>query len=128
MYNDKILDHFMNPRNLGKIEDASGVGEVGSGQCGDIMRMYIKVENNIIDDAKFLVFGCGSAVASSSIATEIIKGMTLEEAWKVTNDYVADSLGGLPAIKMHCSVLAEEVIHAAINDYRTKNGLEPWSE
>lgn len=126
MYSDKVMEHFMNPRNVGKIEDADGIGEVGNAQCGDIMRIFIKVQNNIISDAKFLIFGCGSAVASSSMATEIIKGKTLEEAWEITNKTVADSLDGLPAVKMHCSVLAEEVIHAAINNYRVKQGLEPW--
>jgi nitrogen fixation NifU-like protein len=126
MYSDKVMEHFMNPRNVGVIRDADGIGEVGNAQCGDIMRMFIKVENNLIVDAKFMIFGCGSAVASSSMATEIIKGETLEEAWKITNKNVADSLDGLPKIKMHCSVLAEEVIHVAINDYRVKQGFEPW--
>jgi len=126
MYSDKVMEHFMNPRNVGVIKDADGIGEVGNAQCGDIMRIFIKVENNLIVDAKFMIFGCGSAVASSSMATEIIKGETLEEAWEITNKNVADSLDGLPAIKMHCSVLAEEVIHAAINNYRVKQGLEPW--
>ncbi|WP_291636537.1 iron-sulfur cluster assembly scaffold protein [Clostridium sp.] len=109
-----------------KIKDADGVGEVGNVQCGDIMRIFIKVKNNITVDTKFMIFGCGSAVASSSMATEIIKGKTLEEAWEITNKSVADSLDGLLAVKMHCTVLAEEVIHAAINDYRVKQGLEPW--
>ncbi|MGH4125440.1 MAG: Fe-S cluster assembly scaffold protein NifU [Clostridium sp.] len=128
MYSDKVMEHFMNPRNVGEIKDADGIGEVGNAQCGDIMKIFIKVENNIIVDAKFLIFGCGSAVASSSMATEIVKGKTLEEAWKITNKTVADSLDGLPTIKMHCSVLAEEVIHAAINNYRVKQGLEPWMD
>ncbi len=126
MYSDKVMEHFMNPRNVGIIKDADGIGEVGNSECGDIMRIFIKVKNNIIVDTKFMIFGCGSAIASSSMATEIIKGETLEEAWKITNKNVADSLDGLPAIKMHCSVLAEEVIHVAINDYRVKQGLEPW--
>ncbi|MBU3160720.1 Fe-S cluster assembly scaffold protein NifU [Clostridium frigoris] len=126
MYSDKVMEHFMNPRNVGVIKDADGIGEVGNAQCGDIMRIFIKVKNNIIVDTKFMIFGCGSAVASSSMATEIIKGKTLEDAWKITNKTVADSLDGLPTIKMHCSVLAEEVIHAAINDYRVKQGMEPW--
>lgn len=128
MYSDKVMEHFMNPRNVGEIKDADGIGEVGNAQCGDIMRIFIKVEKNIIVDVKFLIFGCGSAVASSSMATELIKGKTLEEAWEITNKTVADSLDGLPTVKMHCSVLAEEVIHAAINDYRVKQGLEPWKD
>jgi len=126
MYSDKVMEHFMNPRNVGVIKDSDGLGEVGNAQCGDIMRISIKAENNIIIDAKFMIFGCGSAVASSSMATEIIKGKTLEEAWRITNKTVAHSLNGLPAIKMHCSVLAEEVIHVAINNYKVKQGLEPW--
>lgn len=126
MYSDKVMEHFMNPRNVGVIKDADGIGEVGNAQCGDIMRISIKVDNNITVDAKFMIFGCGSAVASSSMATEIIKGETFEEAWRITNKTVADSLDGLPAIKMHCSVLAEEVIHVAINDYKVKQGLELW--
>lgn len=126
MYSDKVMDHFMNPRNVGEIEDANGIGEVGNAQCGDIMRIYLKVENNILVDVKFKTFGCGSAIASSSMATELIKGKTLEEGWELTNKAVAEALDGLPPIKMHCSVLAEEAIHTAINDYRVKQGLEPW--
>lgn len=128
MYSDKVMDHFKNPRNVGEIDNASGVGEVGNPVCGDIMNIYIKVENNIITDAKFKTFGCGAAIASSSMATELVKGKTLEEAWVVSNKAVAEALEGLPPIKMHCSVLAEEGIHKAINDYRQKQGLEPWVE
>lgn len=128
MYSDKVMDHFMKPRNVGEIPDANGIGEVGNAQCGDIMRIYLKVEDNILVDVKFKTFGCGSAIASSSMATELIKGKNLEEAWELTNKAVAEALDGLPAIKMHCSVLAEEAIHAAINDYRIKQGLEPWKE
>jgi len=128
MYSDKVMDHFKNPRNVGEIENASGVGEVGNPVCGDIMNIYLRVENNIITDAKFKTFGCGAAIASSSMATELIKGKTLEEAWEVSNKAVAEALEGLPPIKMHCSVLAEEGIHKAINDYRVKQGLEPWVE
>lgn len=128
MYSDKVMDHFMNPRNVGEIEDANGIGEVGNAQCGDIMRIYLKVENNILSDVKFKTFGCGSAIASSSMATELIKGKSLEEAWELTNIAVAEALDGLPPIKMHCSVLAEEAIHKAINDFRKKQGLEPWED
>ena len=128
MYSDKVMDHFKNPRNVGEIENANGVGEVGNPVCGDIMNIYLKIENNIITDAKFKTFGCGAAIASSSMATELVKGKTLEEAWEVSNKAVAEALEGLPPIKMHCSVLAEEGIHKAINDYRKKQGLEPWVE
>jgi nitrogen fixation NifU-like protein len=128
MYSDKVMEHFKNPRNVGEIEDASGVCDVGNPVCGDIMNIYLKVENNIITDAKFKTFGCGAAIASSSMATELVKGKTLEEAWEVSNKAVAEALEGLPPIKMHCSVLAEEGIHKAINDYRKKQGLEPWVE
>lgn len=128
MYSDKVMDHFMNPRNVGEIENADGVGEVGNAKCGDIMKIYLKVEDNKIVDVKFKTFGCGSAIASSSMATELIKGKTLEEAWELTNVAVAEALDGLPPAKMHCSVLAEEAIHKAINDYRIKNGLEPWED
>ena len=120
------MDHFRNPRNVGIIEDANGVGEVGNAKCGDIMRVYLKIEDNKIVDAKFETFGCGSAIASSSMATELIKGKTVEEAWDLTNKAVAEALDGLPPVKMHCSVLAEEAIHKAINDYRKKEGLEAW--
>lgn len=124
IYSDKVMEHFQNPRNVGEIEDANGVGEVGNAKCGDIMKIYLKVEDDIIKDVKFKTFGCGSAIASSSMATELIKGKTLDEAWELTNKAVAEALDGLPPVKMHCSVLAEEAIHKAINDYRAKNGLE----
>ena len=120
LYTDKVMDHFMNPRNVGHIEEADGVGEVGNAVCGDIMKMYIKVDDDVITDVKFETFGCGSAIASTSMATEMIKGKTLDEALAVTNKEVVDALGGLPAHKLHCSVLAEESIHAAIDDYRKK--------
>ena len=125
-YSDKVMDHFLHPRNVGEIEDASGVGEVGNAKCGDIMKIYLKVEDNIIKDVKFKTFGCGSAIASSSMATELIKGHTVDEAWDLTNKAVAEALDGLPPVKMHCSVLAEEAIHKAINDYRKRMGLEEW--
>ena len=128
IYSEKVMDHFQNPRNVGELKDANGVGEVGNAKCGDIMRVYFQVEDNIIKDVKFMTFGCGSAVASSSMATEMIKGKTLEEAWNLTNKAVAEALDGLPPVKMHCSVLAEEAIHKAINDYRQNAGLsmEGW--
>ena len=119
-YSDKVLEHFMNPRNVGEIPDADGIGNVGNPVCGDIMRMYIKVKDNIITDVKFKTFGCGAAIATSSIATELIKGKSIEEALSLTNKAVAEALGGLPAIKMHCSVLAEEAVQAAIDDYLRK--------
>ncbi|MBU3158598.1 Fe-S cluster assembly scaffold protein NifU [Clostridium frigoris] len=125
-YSAKVMDHFTNPRNVGEIENASGVGEVGNAKCGDIMKVYLKVEDNIVVDAKFKTFGCGSAIASSSMATELIKGKSIDDAWTLTNKAVAEALDGLPAIKMHCSVLAEEAIHMAINDYRKKAGLEEF--
>ncbi|GAA0077955.1 Fe-S cluster assembly scaffold protein NifU [Clostridium sp. CTA-5] len=124
IYTDKVMDHFKNPRNVGEIEDANGIGEVGNAKCGDIMKIYLKVEDNIIKDVKFKTFGCGSAIASSSMATEMIKGKSLDEAWELSNKAVAEALDGLPPVKMHCSVLAEEAIHKAINDYREKNGLD----
>ena len=129
-YTEQVMDHFMNPRNMGELEDASGVGTVGNAKCGDIMRIYIKVENDVITDVKFKTFGCGAAIATSSKATEIVKGMTLEEAEKVTNKMVMDSLGGLPPVKVHCSVLAEEALHAAIQDYRERleRGEKPRTE
>ncbi|MBL4932001.1 Fe-S cluster assembly scaffold protein NifU [Clostridium paridis] len=126
IYSDKVMDHFRNPRNVGEIEDANGVGEVGNAKCGDIMKIYLKIEDNVIKDAKFKTFGCGSAIASSSMATELIVGKSLEEAWELTNKAVAEALDGLPPVKMHCSVLAEEAIHKAINDYRINAGLEAW--
>ena len=121
-YSEEVMDHFMNPRNVGEIEDASGVGEVGNPSCGDVMRFYLKIENGIIEDAKFKTFGCGAAIATSSMATEMVKGKSLEEAVKVTNSVVADALGGLPAVKMHCSVLAEEALEEALKDYFKKQG------
>lgn len=126
MYSEKVMDHFSNPRNVGEITDANGIGEVGNAKCGDIMKIYLKVEDDIIKDVKFKTFGCGSAIASSSMATELIKGKDLKEAWELTNKAVAEALDGLPPVKMHCSVLAEEAIHKAINDYRKNQGLEPW--
>lgn len=124
LYSEKVLDHFRNPRNIGKIDDADGIGEVGNVICGDIMRIYIKVEDDIITDAKFNTFGCGSAIASSSMATELIKGKPISEALKLTNKAVTEALGGLPAHKLHCSVLAEEAIQAAVKDYYDKNGIK----
>ena len=121
LYSEKVMDHFMNPRNVGKIDDADGVGEVGNAKCGDIMKIYIKVDNNIITDVKFNTFGCGSAIASSSMATEMIKGKSLDDALELTNKAVAEALDGLPAHKMLCSVLAEEAIKAAIDDYKEKH-------
>lgn len=117
MYSEKVLDHFMNPRNVGEIEDANGVAQVGNAKCGDIMKMYLKIENGVIVDAKFKTFGCGAAVATSSMATEMVKGKTIEEALQITNKAVAEALDGLPPNKLHCSVLAEEAIKAAIEDY-----------
>ena len=120
-YSEKVMDHFMNPRNVGTIEKADGIGEVGNPRCGDIMRMYISVKNNKITDIKFQTFGCGAAVATSSMVTEMVKGKTLEEALEITNREVAEALDGLPPIKMHCSNLAEQAIKAAIDDYKKKN-------
>lgn len=122
-YSEKVVDHYTNPRNVGKIENASGIGEVGNPVCGDIMKMFIKVENNIIVDVKFKTFGCGAAIATSSTSTEMIKGKTIEEALQLKNTDVVDSLGGLPPVKLHCSVLAEEAIHEAIADYYRKEGI-----
>ena len=121
LYNDTVMDHFMNPRNLGDINDADGVGEVGAAACGDIMKISIKVEDGKITDARFKTFGCGSAIASSSMATELIKGRTLDEAKHFSNQEVVDALGGLPPVKIHCSVLAEEALKAAIEDYEKKH-------
>ena len=123
LYSEKVMDHFRNPRNVGKMEDADGIGEVGNAKCGDIMRMYIKVEDGIITDVKFITFGCGSAIASSSMATEMIKGMPIEEALELSNKAVTEALDGLPAHKLHCSVLAEEAVRAAVKDYYDKNGI-----
>lgn len=121
-YNEKVIQHYSNPRNVGEIQDASGIGEVGNPVCGDIMKMYLKIENNIITDVKFKTFGCGAAIATSSISTELIKGKTIEEALKLTNKEVVKQLGGLPPVKLHCSVLAEEAIKTAIADYYRKEG------
>ena len=122
LYSEKVMDHFRNPRNVGVIEDANGIGEVGNAKCGDIMKMYLKIEDGIIEDVKFETFGCGSAIASSSMATELIKGKPVEEAMKLTNAAVAEALDGLPDYKMHCSVLAEEAIHSALEDYQNRTG------
>lgn len=119
-YSEKVMDHFMNPRNVGEIPDADGVGSVGNPVCGDIMKMYIKVKDNVITDVKFKTFGCGAAIATSSMATEMIKGKTIEEALQLTNTAVAEALGGLPPVKMHCSLLAEEAVRSAIDDYLKK--------
>ena len=124
LYTETVMVHFMNPRNVGEIENADGVGEVGNAKCGDIMKMYLKIDNDVITDVKFETFGCGSAIASSSMATEMVKGKTVEEALAITNKQVVDALGGLPAHKLHCSVLAEESIKSAIKDYYDKNGIE----
>lgn len=124
LYSDKVMDHFRNPRNVGAMEDANGVGEVGNARCGDIMKMYLKIEDNIIEDVKFETFGCGSAIASSSMATELIKGKSVDDAVKLTNQAVTEALDGLPPHKIHCSVLAEEAIKAAIDDYNEKKKAE----
>ena len=123
LYSEKVMDHFRNPRNVGVIEDADGVGEVGNAVCGDIMKIYLKIEDNIVTDVKFETFGCGSAIASSSMATELIKGKPLSEVLKLTNKAVTEALGGLPAHKLHCSVLAEEAIQAALKDYYDRRGM-----
>ena len=123
LYSDKVMDHFQNPRNVGKMDDADGIGEVGNAKCGDIMRMYIKVEDGVITDCKFNTFGCGSAIASSSMATELIKGKPVEEAQELSNQAVVEALDGLPPQKIHCSVLAEEAVRAAVKDYYDKNGI-----
>ena len=123
LYTDTVMDHFMHPRNVGEIADADGVGQVGNAKCGDIMKMYLKIRDNVIQDVKFETFGCGSAIASSSMATELIKGKTIEEALAVTNKQVVDALGGLPAYKLHCSVLAEESIKAAVKNYYDRNNI-----
>ena len=121
MYSEKVMDHFSNPRNVGEIENASGSGTVGNAKCGDIMKMDIQVENGVIVDVKFKTFGCGAAIATSSMATEMVKGKTIEEALQLTNKAVAEALDGLPPVKMHCSMLAEQAIHAAVEDYRKKH-------
>lgn len=125
MYSDKVMDHFINPRNVGELENASGVGTVGNAKCGDIMRIYLDInDNHIIKDVKFKTFGCGAAIATSSMATELVKGKSIEEALEITNKTVMEALDGLPPVKVHCSLLAEEAIHAALWDYATKNNIE----
>ena len=124
LYSEKVMDHFRNPRNVGVIENADGVGEVGNAKCGDIMKIYLKIDGDVITDVKFETFGCGSAIASSSMATELIKGKPISEAVKLTNKAVAEALDGLPAHKLHCSVLAEEAVKSAVQDYYEKNGIE----
>ena len=123
LYSEKVMDHFQNPRNVGKMDDADGIGEIGNAKCGDIMKMYIKVKDNVITDVKFNTFGCGSAIATSSIATEMIKGKTIEEALTLSNKAVVEALDGLPANKIHCSVLAEQAVKAAVKDYYDKHGI-----
>ncbi|HOP11929.1 MAG TPA: Fe-S cluster assembly scaffold protein NifU [Oscillospiraceae bacterium] len=125
MYTQKVMDHFMNPRNVGEIENADGVGEVGNARCGDIMRMYLKIDDGVITDVKFKTFGCGAAIATSSMATELIKGKSIEEALKLTNKAVVEALEGLPPAKIHCSVLAEQAIKTALADYYRKKGIDP---
>ena len=124
LYSEKVMDHFRNPRNVGEMADADGIGEVGNAKCGDIMRMYIKVKDGIITDVKFMTFGCGSAIATSSIATEMIKGKSIDEALDLSNKAVVEALGGLPTHKIHCSVLAEEAVKAAVKDYYDKNSIK----
>lgn len=124
MYSEKVMDHFANPRNVGEIEDANAVGTVGNAKCGDIMKMYMKIEDDVITDVKFKTFGCGAAVATSSMATELVKGKTVEEALELTNKAVIEALDGLPPAKIHCSVLAEEAIKAAVQDYYDRSGIE----
>lgn len=124
MYSEKVMDHFSNPRNVGEIENADGVGQVGNAKCGDIMKMYIKVENDVITDVKFKTFGCGAAIATSSMATELVKGKTLDEALALTNKAVMEALDGLPPVKVHCSVLAEEAIAAAVQNYYDTHGID----
>lgn len=125
LYSEKVMENFANPQNVGELEDANGVGEVGNAKCGDIMKMYLKIENGVIVDVKFKTFGCGAAIATSSIATQMIKGATIEEALKLTNKAVVEALDGLPPVKIHCSVLAEQAIKAAISDYYTRQGIDP---
>lgn len=125
MYSEKVMDHFANPRNVGEITDANAIGEVGNAKCGDIMKIYMKIEDDIIKEVSFKTFGCGAAVATSSMATEMVKGKTIEEALKLTNKAVMEALDGLPPAKVHCSVLAEEAINAAIADYYKRQGIEP---
>ncbi len=127
-YSQKVMEHFTDPHNVGKIEDADGVGEIGNAKCGDIMRMYLKIENDIIVDAKFNTYGCASAIATSSMATDLIKGQPVSEALKLTNKAVVEALDGLPPVKIHCSVLAEQAIKAALADYYTRQGIDPASK
>ena len=125
LYSEKVLDHFTNPRNVGEIEDANAVGEVGNAKCGDIMKIYMKIQDNVIQDVKFKTFGCGAAVATSSMATEMIKGKSVDDALGRTNKTVMEALDGLPAVKVHCSVLAEQAIKSALSDYYTRQGIDP---
>ena len=125
MYSDKVMEHFTNPRNVGELEDANGIGEVGNSKCGDIMKIFMKIEDDVISDISFKTFGCGAAVATSSMATELVKGKTVKEALSITNKAVAEALDGLPAVKMHCSVLAEQGIKAALQDYYERQGIDP---
>ena len=125
VYSEKVMEHFANPHNVGVIEDANGIGEIGNAKCGDIMKMYLKIENDIIVDVKFKTYGCASAIATSSIATDMIKGQPISEALKLTNKAVVEALDGLPAVKIHCSVLAEQAIKAALADYYTRQGIDP---
>jgi len=125
LYSEKVMDHFRNPRNVGAMDDADGIGEVGNARCGDIMKMYLKIENGVIEDVKFKTFGCGAAIATSSMATELIKGKTVEEALKLTNQAVVTALDGLPPAKIHCSVLAEQAVRSALSDYYRRQGIDP---
>ena len=125
VYSPLVMEHFLNPRNVGEIENANGIGEVGNATCGDIMRMYLRIDDNKITDAKFKTFGCGAAIATSSMATEMIKNKTVDEALALTNKAVAEALGGLPPVKVHCSVLAEQAVRAALSDYYTRQGIDP---
>ena len=125
MYSEKVMDHFQHPRNVGEIENASGVGTVGNAKCGDIMKIYMKIQDNVIQDVKFKTFGCGAAVATSSMATEMIKGKSVDDALGLTNKAVMEALDGLPAVKVHCSVLAEQAIKSALSDYYTRQGIDP---
>lgn len=125
MYSEKVMDHFANPRNLGELADANGVGEVGNPKCGDVMKMFMKIENGVIADVRFKTFGCGAAIATSSIATEMIKGKSIEDALKLTNKAVVEALDGLPPVKLHCSVLAEQAVKSALSDYYRRQGVDP---
>lgn len=125
MYSEKVMDHFAHPRNVGELPDANGIGEVGNAKCGDIMRMYLKIEHNTIVDVKFMTFGCGAAIATSSMATELIKGKSVDEALQLTNKAVVEALDGLPPVKLHCSVLAEQAVKSALSDYYRRQGVDP---